>query len=290
MANFEWYRSFVAIYRFGSISAAAQHRYMTQPALSQHLAALEAEIGEPLFHRTPRQMVPTERGHMLYGQIVQAVDRLEKVSGNFSHHTVPPILRIGGPVEFIHEHLIGRLPDHPYTLSFTFGETKPLIQSLKSGDLDLLIATQHIATSGLTFTKLMTETFKLVGSRPLAGIDDGGYDNIRQRLESLDWIAYAPELPIIRRYWYATFGERCTLRPKIIVPDLRVIKSLVLQGFGVSVLPDYLIAEELEGARLYELWPSPKTADNDLWLAYRSSDRADPAFMAFVDAWLRSVP
>ncbi|WP_339192910.1 LysR family transcriptional regulator [Aeribacillus sp. FSL W8-0870] len=288
MTNFEWYRSFVAIYRHGSISRAAQARFMTQPALSQHLAALEAEIGEPLFRRTPRQMVPTERGHMLYGQIVQAVDRLEKISGDFRHPSTPPTLRIGGPAEWIHEYLIARLPESPYTLSFTFGETKPLIQALKNNDIDLLIATQHVATSGLTFTRLMTETFKLVGNRPMPS-DGYDRDDIRQRLERLDWISYAPELPIIRRFWFAAFGERCTLKPRFIVPDLRVIKSLVLQGHGISVLPEYLVADELKKGELYELWRSPEPVENDLWLVYRSSDRVDPTFTTFVDSWLRAA-
>ena len=304
MANFEWYRSFVAIYRHGSISAAAAARFMTQPALSQHLAALEAEI-EPLFRRTPRQMVPTERGRLLYGQIVQAVDRLEKISGEFGRSSAPPILRIGGPAEFIHECLIAGLPDNPYTITFTFGETKPLIQALKNSDIDLLIATQHVATPGLMFARLTTETFKLVGKRPLDGPPDessdephdrpygkplGGTDGreaARQRLEQADWIAYAPELPIIRRFWFAAFGERCTLRPKIVVPDLRVIKTLVLRGYGISVLPDYLIADELNRGVLCELWPAPQPVENDLWLVYRSSDTADATLMAFVDAWLR---
>ena len=39
---------------------------MTQSAMSQHLAALEAETGEALFTRNPRRMVPTERGKELY--------------------------------------------------------------------------------------------------------------------------------------------------------------------------------------------------------------------------------
>ncbi len=51
MSDFEWFRSFVAIYRLGSVSMAAKYRMMTQPALSQHLANLEAEVGEPLFRR-----------------------------------------------------------------------------------------------------------------------------------------------------------------------------------------------------------------------------------------------
>ena len=58
--------------------------------------------------------------------------------------------------------------------------------------------------------------------------------------------------------------------PKIIAPDLRVIKSLVIWGYGVSVLPEYWIAEEPEKGLLHELWPVPKPVQHDLWLAYRT--------------------
>lgn len=46
MVDFEWYRSFIAIYKHNSLSEAAKARIMTQPAMSQHLSALEAEVGE----------------------------------------------------------------------------------------------------------------------------------------------------------------------------------------------------------------------------------------------------
>lgn len=62
MVNFEWYRSFIAIYKNNSVSQAAKIRIMTQPAMSQHLASLEAEVGEQLFTRASRKLVPTERG------------------------------------------------------------------------------------------------------------------------------------------------------------------------------------------------------------------------------------
>lgn len=100
MADFEWFRSFVSIYRFGSVSKAAHYRMMTQPALSQHLASLEAEIGEPLFVRSPKQMLPTAKGKELYNQVVEAVDRLEKVSGQFRDADTSSLVRIGAPAEF----------------------------------------------------------------------------------------------------------------------------------------------------------------------------------------------
>jgi DNA-binding transcriptional LysR family regulator len=59
MVNLEWYRSFVQVYRVGTVSKAAESLHLTQPAVSQHVAGLEATLGTPLFQRMPRRMVPT---------------------------------------------------------------------------------------------------------------------------------------------------------------------------------------------------------------------------------------
>jgi len=71
MINFEWYRSLIEVYRVGTVSA-AQVLHLTQPAVSQHVAALESALGNPLFQRTPRRMVPTEAGQRLYTQVAGA--------------------------------------------------------------------------------------------------------------------------------------------------------------------------------------------------------------------------
>lgn len=289
MADFEWFRSFVAIYRLGSVSAAAASRYMTQPALSQHLAALEAEVGEPLFRRTPRRMVPTERAKLLYAQIAPAVDRLERVDDAFKLPGRAPVLRLGGPHEFMHERIIPELPDLPYRLILTFGETRPLLKLLQDGELDLLVATQHVATAGLVFSRLAVETFLPVGVRPLDVPPGAGHHAIRAALEKERWISYGSDLPMIRRYWMQAFGVRCAILPDFVVPDLRIIKTMVLRGLGVSVLPDYLVREELEAGRLRVLHEPDAPAVNELWLVRRSADSSDERLRAFADALASAV-
>ena len=288
MADFEWFRSFIAIYRHGSISSAAAKRFMTQPALSQHLAALESEIGEPLFYRTPRKMVPTDRGKSLYAQIVQAVDQLEVTNAQFLHSKASPVLRIGGPVEFMHEQLVQTLPPSAYTYSMVFGKTRSLLTSLKAHEIDVLIATQHIAAHGLVYRELFTERFLLVGSRQERDVIDADEKNAMQALQLKRWIAYSSELPIIRRYWLEVFGQRATIEPKFIVPDLRTIKRLVMLGEGVSVLPDYLVRRELERGTLKPLWISEQHVSNQIWLVYRSSDRENPLLMDWIEHALHS--
>lgn len=99
MVNFEWYRSFIAVYRAGTVSGAAQALYLTQPAVSQHLAALESVLGMALFERTPRKMLPTARGKLLYTQIADSIERLESVEGKISAAEAPQPVRLGTPQE-----------------------------------------------------------------------------------------------------------------------------------------------------------------------------------------------
>ncbi len=54
------YRSFLAVLREKSLSAAARDLNLTQPTLARHIAALEAALGFELFTRSPQGLTPTE--------------------------------------------------------------------------------------------------------------------------------------------------------------------------------------------------------------------------------------
>lgn len=59
-------RHFTAIVELGSLSRAAAHIGIAQPALSHQVAALEGEFGAKLLHRGPRGVTPTDAGRTLY--------------------------------------------------------------------------------------------------------------------------------------------------------------------------------------------------------------------------------
>ncbi len=54
------YRSFLAVLREGSFSAAARSLALTQPTIARHIEALERSIGFELFVRSQRGLSPTE--------------------------------------------------------------------------------------------------------------------------------------------------------------------------------------------------------------------------------------
>lgn len=291
MADFEWYRSFVAIYRMGTVSAAAVARHMTQPALSQHLASLEAEVGEPLFLRQPRKMVPTERGIELYNQVAPAVDRLERTTSELRKGSQGTTIRLGAPLEFFKERLARRLAGIEERVIVSFGKTAELLDLLEEHLLDVVVATQHVTRRGLHFARLDTEVFWLVGGAEASLSAPGeDLDAIRAELERQRWISYGEDLPIIRRFWMESFGERPAITARWVVPDLHAIAALVQRGIGISVLPSYLVEDRVQAGLMRRLWAPSRKVQNEIWLVYHTADRNDAVISRFAQRLLAGIP
>jgi DNA-binding transcriptional LysR family regulator len=67
---------FDALMQEQNLSRAALRLHMSQPTVSNALGRLRQQIGEPLFQRTARGMLPTAQAHLLYGPIRQAIEIL----------------------------------------------------------------------------------------------------------------------------------------------------------------------------------------------------------------------
>ena len=238
MVNLEWYRSFIEVYRVGTVSGAAQVLHLTQPAVSQHIAGLESALGQALFQRMPRRMLPTDEGKRLYTQVVAAIEKLESITPQLSSDE-PQLVRMGSPQEFFAERVLNHLPQSE-NLSYRvqFGLAKDLIQQLLAGQLDAVIATQKILRSELEYQLVHEENFWLVTSAntviPISSDQlQADLTSLEQWLREQPLIAYGEDLPIIRRFWRVVFGRRLDTVPKLILPDLRMIRQAVmLSGAG----------------------------------------------------------
>jgi LysR family transcriptional regulator, putative pyruvate carboxylase regulator len=73
-------RAFCQTARLGSVSRAAEALYVSQPAVTLQLQALEREMGVKLFERSGRRLVPTREGEALYElarPLVEGIDGLD---------------------------------------------------------------------------------------------------------------------------------------------------------------------------------------------------------------------
>jgi DNA-binding transcriptional LysR family regulator len=71
-------QSFVAAAESQSFTSAAKVVAITQAAVSQHIAALERELGCARFHREGRKMIPTDAGRRLYDRARKILDLIDE--------------------------------------------------------------------------------------------------------------------------------------------------------------------------------------------------------------------
>ena len=276
MIPLDWYRNFVAVYRAGSVSGAARARHLSQPAVSQALAALESVLATPLFERTARGMRPTARGEALYAGVFDAIDRLDALSRSMLPQTeAPPTFRIGSTPEYFHEFVLERLAPLGLSLTVALAPERDLLAAVETGALDGAL-TRLVPGRGLTHRALGEQPFVLIAGADFEFVGETG--DLADRLNALPWVSYSEERPATRRFFSQTLGRRFAATPRLVVPDLRSVVRAVELGFGVSIVPEYACRRLLRSGAVRRLLPLDLPSER--WtLAYRNvdADRSDLA-------------
>ncbi len=273
--SFDLLRTFLAVYRSGSVSRAAELLGVSQPTVTAHVKSLEADLDRPLFARVPRGMAPTAAADQLAARITPAIDSLEDWVRTDLDEPGDPFGRavhLGGPAELLCTRVLPSLSPlivRGLQLRTRFGLPDDLLTDLSGGGLDLVVSSLRPRRRGLRVEALADEEFALVAAPAWTGDD----------IDRAPLISYAENLPILRRYWRTVFGTRLTRRPAVVAPDLRGVLAAVAAGAGITVLPTYLCAAELADGRLHLLRRPPIPPINTLFLADRTGT-AHPATTA----------
>jgi DNA-binding transcriptional LysR family regulator len=136
-------KTFVAVARLGSFSAAAVELGYTQAAISQQIAALESDLKVPLLHRRP--VTPTEAGTRLLEHAEPILLRLDAARADVARMTLPPsaALIVGAtplaagasPLPLALSALRQRMPRLDVTVGT--GTRDHVLTAVARGDLDL---------------------------------------------------------------------------------------------------------------------------------------------------------
>ena len=278
-------RTFVTVVRAGSLTRAARLLGVSQATVSAHVDALEATLGVRLFERDRSGVTPTAKGVELSRRVADHVDALEDAAALAGRSaTASRTIHVGGAAEILSVMVVPHLDrltaavDAPIRL--VFGLADDLLESLSAGAVDVVVSAVPPRRRGIAAVPFYDEEFVLVAAPRWRG----------EALESIPLVAYAEELPIVRRYWRSVFGRPPTgLRTVAIVPDLRGIRDALLTGIGMSVLPGYLVGDALEAGALVAI-DEPEVAPlNTLYLAPRGREAESNPGMAAVCSELRRL-
>ncbi|WP_405133156.1 LysR family transcriptional regulator [Nocardia sp. NBC_01388] len=272
-------RTFLAVYRAGSITAGAGQVGLSQPTVTTQLQALERRLGRPLFERLPRGVTPTAAAHDLAARVAGPFDALEIVVGDApAEHTQEPPVLLGGPAEMLAALTLPSLAPlvaQGIRFTITTGLADELLADLRLGKLDLVLSTIRPRGRTVLAEPLADEEFVLVAAPRVAAAVDVARLRVND-LAGIPLISYAPDLPIVRRYWRHVFDTRLEAEAALVIPDLRAVLAAVVSGAGVSVLPRYLCARELEAGGIVTLLDPEDSPINTVYLARRVGGQSRP--------------
>ncbi|MFJ7065838.1 LysR family transcriptional regulator [Streptomyces sp. NPDC101115] len=289
-------RTFLAVHRTGSFTAGARLLSLSQPTVTTQIRALERRLDRELFERGPRGVVPTPYADDLAAQVAGPIDALATVAdrGTDGAPPAPQPVHLAGPAEFLSLcalPALAPLVGEGIRLQVTLGLTDELLEGLRAGHHDLVVATHRPRGRALASVPLVDEEFVLVASPDWArriGPEAVAVDG-PAALHGVPMVMYAADLPIARRYWRHVFGRRLTGEAAVTVPDLRGVLAAVTAGAGFGVLPRYLCRAELAAGRLTALLDPEDPPINTSFLVQRPGTPENPHVMLVRDRLLRAA-
>jgi DNA-binding transcriptional LysR family regulator len=244
-------QTFITVAEKQSFSEAAEHLYLTQPAVSKRIAALEDELKTRLFDRIGRKISLTEAGRTLLARARTIVLEMEdskreiaNLSGNVagrlsigtSHHIglhrIPPVLR----------HFTRHYPQ--VDLDLQFMDSEAACRAVHTGELELGIVTLPLEPmADLDSELLWPDPLAVVVGRdhPLAAHASITVAELSQHPAILpSEVTYTHEL--LKRA-LAPYGME--LQVAMTTNYLETIKMMVNIGLGWSVLPETMLSNDL---------------------------------------------
>jgi DNA-binding transcriptional LysR family regulator len=232
---------FVAVARHRHFGRAAEAVYVTQPALSQQVRRLEAELGLALLRRTSRGVELTPAGEDLLVRAQRILGEVALARGEMDEHagvvrgavrvaaTTADALRLPEVLAAFHR-------EHPGVLiALRHASASEVLALLRRGAVDLaVLSLGGEEAEGLQVTRLADEPLRAIAARddPFRAVAIGVED-----LRGRPFVLAEPGTAL-----RATVMEACQRHgfspvPLLEVSDPATVRFLVSAGLGVSLVP-----------------------------------------------------
>lgn len=281
-------RYFLATVRRGSVGAAAEEHFVTQPAVSLQLKKLETELGQKLLAKRGRRLVPTDAGTALVARAEDVMRSLEALETELhglkqlEHGT----LRVGNTDAAS----VYVLPDvyrafhrqYPgVRIEITVGDTSRLLEALAARRIELATATLPVDGHGLVVRPIYREDLVPVAhpADPLA---------LRRGVTLADLSSHGvityPTGAVTRRMIDEVFARHGqTLRARMEISSPEAMKRLAQAGLGVSILPRPVVAAEVRRKALKVIAIAGVRFEREIGMVHRGQDALSPAARAFLE-------
>lgn len=265
---------FLEVARHQSITRAAEHLYMTQPALSIQLKNFQNQFEIALFEKIGKRIYLTDFGHSMVAIVENILDEVDQLryktkeyqglltgkltisSASTGKYVIPYFLS-----EFIH--------DHPgIDLSLDVSNKTKVLKNIKNNEVDFALVSVVPEKLPVEEEILIANNLFLVGNTP----------NLYE-----SWpLIYREEGSATRGAMETYFGNP-KKRKSIELTSNEAVKQAVIAGLGYSVLPLIGLRNELANQQLFII-PSTGLPIQTYWrLIWLKKKKLSPIAAAYLD-------
>lgn len=258
--NLQQLSTFCSVLTEGSMTAAAEKLFLTQPAVSQQIRALEEELQTPLLVRGTRQIKPTIQGQLLYDyakKILHLTHQAEVAIQTISQE-IAGNLRIGTTNSYglyLISPIVGLFLKHNTQLriKLTYSSAEGIIQKMKANKIDIAVL-PHLKTEfGIQFDNyeerfLMEDEMWLVGS----GKDTTLPPSIHiKEITSRPLISHASFYPQFSKLFHQELERHhLEFKPVFESDNTGTLKRVIESGLGWGFMPSHSIKKQVRMRRL----------------------------------------
>jgi DNA-binding transcriptional LysR family regulator len=278
---------FVAVAETQAFTRAAERLGITKAVVSQQVARLEAELGTSLFVRTTRRVELTEPGRILYERAVGVLQEAQDAVTETTQANSRP----QGTLRIVAPNAYGTLMIVPAVTKFlsSYPECRAdlrfndRIVDILTGEIDVAIRVGWLIDSSLRARRLGTFQQLLVASHRFASRVKRVTSP--EGLEALPFVGNTA-LPEPETWLFSnragartTFNRTATLA----IDSTHAVHAALLAGAGFSILPDFMVAQDIAAGRLVHLLPQWQLPEGGIYAVFPSARFRAPRVAVFIE-------
>jgi DNA-binding transcriptional LysR family regulator len=288
--------TFVVVVQAGSFSQASRRLGVSRAIVSRHILQLEDHIGARLFNRTTRAISSTEAGQKYFSFCTRVLEEIKGAEDDLRNDQkeIKGTLRVSVPASFGTFYIAPAV--HAFTakypgihVSLILCDPAPQATDLFENGFNIAIRLSDIQASSVICRRIGKAPWALCATNKyLAANPPIEHPRDLKKHNCLNLVQYAPD-----NIWRFVGSREETIKISgtLSSNNATILKSAVLQGDGVSILPLYACHDELRQGFLKPLLRgyavSPERPINIFYANRRFLPDKLKLFVEFISKWLK---
>ena len=248
-------RTFIEVVECQSYTLAAKHLHITQPAVTQHIKALEEYYQEKFIDSTHKSFRLTKMGELLYHYAKTQIHNENLFQQQL--HSVYPSLIIGSTLSiadyYIPHMIANKIIKNAHPCEIVVANTQTLIHKLINGEVECAFVEGQFDTELFDYHLLKKERFIAVASihHPLA----------RQKVTFEQLFKYplfirekgSGTRDILENYLHQTIYSISSFSQLVEIGSLSMIKTMLMDTTAITFVYAGVVEQEIKNKQLVEL-------------------------------------